>query len=78
MEKESFCPGVSGPPFRLDMVVGNGRRSKPKSLAKLFNVQSVSDPSNRTKLPFLPARTLLGQQRSRTADNHSVEIRIAA
>jgi hypothetical protein len=38
------------------------RLSKPKSYPRLFNRQSVSDSSNRTRLSFSPARTLGGWQ----------------
>ena len=69
-----LLPWGERPPFRLDLIVGKRKAIPTKIAPKTLNVQSVRDSSNRTKLPFLPARTLLGQQRSRTADNHSVEM----
>jgi len=41
------------------MVVGKWEVIQTQIAPKLFDVQSVNDSSNRTKLPFSPARTLL-------------------
>jgi hypothetical protein len=52
MEKESFCPRVSGPPFRLDMVVGKRKAIQTQIAPQTLQCSIRKRPkrSNKTSL----------------------------